>query len=185
MKFPTLETERLKLVEITPKHAERLFEIFSLDEVTKYYGAETFTEIEEAIKLIEMFQKNFYEKRAFRWGIILKENNQLIGTTGLNGLQLKNKKAEIGYELHPSYWRKGYTTEAIKEVLRYSFGELELNRIGAVVYIENQASFNLLKKLGFCKEGELRDYLYQNNKYHTTHMLSILKHEWDRTEHKS
>jgi [ribosomal protein S5]-alanine N-acetyltransferase len=182
MKFPTLETERLKLVEITQKYAQGLFGIFSLDEVTKYYGTETFTDVKEANKLIEMFQKNFYEKRAYRWGIILKENNQLIGTIGLNGLQLKNKKAEIGYELHPSYWRKGYVTEAIKEVLRYSFGELELNRIGAVVYIENKASFNLLTGLGFCKEGELRDYFLQNNNYHTTHVLSLLKHEWDRIE---
>jgi len=178
MKFPTLETDRLQLVEITQKYAQSLFEIFSLDEVTKYYGSETFTRIEEANKLIEIFQKNYYEKRAYRWGIILKENNQLIGTTGLNGLQLKNKKAEIGYELHPYYWRKGYATEAIIEVLRYSFGELELNRIGAVVYIENKASFNLLKGLGFSKEGELRDYFFQNNKYHTTHILSLLKSEW-------
>jgi [ribosomal protein S5]-alanine N-acetyltransferase len=185
MKFPTLETERLKLVEITQKYAQSLFEIFSLEKVTQYYGSETFTGIEEANKLIEMFQKNFYEKRSYRWGIILKENKQLIGTIGLNGLQIKNKKAEIGYELHPSYWRKGYTTEAIKEVLRYSFGELELNRIGAVVYIENNASFTLLKGLGFSKEGELRDYFYQNNEYHTTHMLSLLKHEWDRIELKS
>jgi [ribosomal protein S5]-alanine N-acetyltransferase len=179
MKFPTLETERLQLVEITQKYAQSLFEIFSLDEVTKYYGSETFTRIEEANKLIEMFQKNYYEKRAYRWGIILKENNQLIGTIGLNGLQLKNKKAEIGYELHPSFWRKGYATEAIRELLRYSFGELELNRIGAVVYIENKASFNLLTGLGFSKEGELRDYFFQNNKYHTTHILSLLKSEWE------
>lgn len=179
MKFPTLETERLQLVEITQKYTQSLFEIFSLDAVTKYYGSETFTRIEEANKLIEMFQKNYYEKRAYRWGIILKENNQLIGTIGLNGLQLKNKKAEIGYELHPSYWRKGYATEAIKEVLRYSFGELELNRIGAVVYIENKASFNLLTGIGFSKEGELRDYFFQNNKYHTTHILSLLKSEWE------
>jgi [ribosomal protein S5]-alanine N-acetyltransferase len=182
MKFPTLETERLQLVEITQKYAQSLFEIFSLDEVTKYYGSETFTRIEEANKLIEMFQKNYYEKRAYRWGIILKENNQLIGTIGLNGLQLKNKKAEIGYELHPSFWRKGYATEAIRELLRYSFGELELNRIGAVVYIENKASYNLLTGLGFSKEGELRDYFFQNNKYHTTHILSLLKSEWESNQ---
>ncbi|MBY0144433.1 GNAT family N-acetyltransferase [Neobacillus niacini] len=182
MKFPTLETERLQLVEITQKYAQSLFEIFSLDEVTKYYGSETFTRIEEANKLIEMFQKNYYEKRAYRWGIILKENNQLIGTIGLNGLQLKNKKAEIGYELNPSFWRNGYATESIREVLRYGFGELELNRIGAVVYIENKASFNLLTGLGFSKEGELRDYFFQNNKYHTTHILSLLKSEWESNQ---
>ena len=179
MLFPFLETERLKLTDINPTHAVSIFEILSLNEVTKYYGTDTFTSIEEAKKLIDMFQKNFYEKRSMRWGIVLKENNKFIGTLGLNGLQLKNKKAEIGYEIHPLYWRKGYTSEAIKEVLRYSFLELELNRIGAVVYLENEASSNLLEKLGFKKEGVLRDYLFQNNSFHTTSMFSLLKREWE------
>jgi ribosomal-protein-alanine N-acetyltransferase len=177
--FPTLETDRLKLIEITQFHATSLFNILSLEEVTRYYGTDTFTSIEEAKKLIDMFQKNFYEKRSMRWGIVLKENNKFIGTLGLNGLQLKNKKAEIGYEIHSSYWRQGYTSEAIKEVLRYSYLELKLNRIGAVVYLENEASSNLLEKLGFKKEGELRDYLFQNNSYHTTSMFSLLKREWE------
>lgn len=179
MFFPTLETERIKLIEITPIHAGSLFAILSLDEVTRYYGTDTFKSIEEAKKLIDMFQKNFYEKRSMRWGIVLKENNKFIGTIGLNGLQLKNKKAEIGYEIHPSYWRKGYSSEAIKEILRYSYQELGLNRIGAVVYLENKASSNLLEKLGFKKEGELRDYLFQNNSFHTTNMFSLLKREWE------
>ncbi|MEH7177131.1 GNAT family N-acetyltransferase [Neobacillus vireti] len=179
MVVPILETKRLKLIEITRKHAESLFEILSLDEVIRYYGTDRLTSIEDAKKLIDLFQKNIYEKRAMRWGIVIKENNQFIGTLGLNGLQLKNKKAEIGYEIHPSYWRKGYTTEAIKEVLRYSYLELELNRIGAVVYLENEASSNLLEKLGFKKEGVLRDYLLQNNSFHTTSMFSLLKGEWE------
>jgi [ribosomal protein S5]-alanine N-acetyltransferase len=177
--FPTLETKRLKLIEITPIYAESVFKILSLEEVTRYYGTDRFTSIEEAKKLIDMFQKNFYEKRSMRWGIVLKKDNKFIGTLGLNGLQLKNKKAEIGYEIHPSYWRKGYTSEAINEVLRYSYLELELNRIGAVVYLENEASSNLLEKLGFKKEGVLRDYLFQNNSYHTTSMFSLLKREWE------
>ncbi|MEH7495847.1 GNAT family N-acetyltransferase, partial [Neobacillus niacini] len=108
--FPTLETKRLKLIEITPIYAESIFKILSLEEVTRYYGTDRFTSIEEAKKLIDIFQKNFYEKRSMRWGIILKKDNKFIGTVGLNGLQLKNKKAEIGYEIHPSYWRKGYTS---------------------------------------------------------------------------
>lgn len=179
MKFPKLETERLELVNITHDYAENMFEILSLEEVTKYYGSDPFTSKEEAKKLIDMFQKNFYEKRSIRWGMILKKEEKFIGTLGLNGLQLKNMKSEIGYELHPNYWRNGYTSEAIKEVLRFSFDDLALNRIGAVVYPENQASLNLLERLGFVKEGLLRDYLHQNNHFHNTFMLSLLKREWE------
>lgn len=126
MSFPILETKRLKLIEITHNHVDSLYDILSLEEVTKYYGTEPFTSLGEAIKLIDMYQKNYFEKRGIRWGMLLKQNYKLIGTLGLNALQFKNKRAEIGYELHPFYWRKGYTSEAIHEVLRYSFEELLL-----------------------------------------------------------
>lgn len=182
LKFPILETKRLKLVELTHNHVDSIFEILSIEEVTQYYGTDRFRSLGEAIKLIDMYHKNLFEKRGIRWGMILKQNYKLIGTLGLNSLQLKNKRAEIGYELHPLYWRKGYTSEAIMEVLRYSFEELELNRIGAVVYPENEPSIHLLEKIGFTKEGLLRGYMFQNDHFHDTYVLSLLKEEWTKSQ---
>ena len=72
--------------------------------------------------------------------------------------------------------------EAILEVLRFSYTELELNRIGAVVYPENTPSVALLEKMGFTKEGLLRDYMFQNNKFHDTYVLSLLKEEWLKSQ---
>ena len=182
MNFPTLETKRLKLIEITHHHLDSIFTILSLEEVTKFYGTDPFTLPAEATKLIDMYHKNFLEKRGIRWGIKLKENQKIIGTIGLNGLQLKNKRAEIGYELHPAYWRKGYATEALKEVLNFSFQQLDLYRMGAVVYPENTVSLNLLEKIGFTKEGLLRGYMYQNQQSHDTYVLSLLKTEWEKSQ---
>lgn len=180
--FPILETERLKLVELGYQHVQGLFEILSIEEVMRYYGSDSFTTPNEAMKLIEIFQKNYKEKRGIRWGIVLKRNKRLIGSLGLNSLLLKNKRAEIGYELHPNYWRNGFTIEAIKEVLRFSYNELGLNRVGAVVYPENEPSLRLLRGLGFTQEGILRDYMYQSNQYHDTIVLSLLKHEWKKSQ---
>lgn len=182
MTFPILSTKRLKLVEITHQHVDSIYEILSMDEVTRYYGTNRFTFQGEASRLIDMFHKNYIEKRGIRWGMMIKENQKFIGTLGLNGLQLKNKRAEIGYELHPFFWRNGYTSEAIKEVLRFSFEKLELYRIGAVVYPENERSLNLLTKLGFTKEGMLRGYINQNDQFHDTFILSLLKPEWEKSQ---
>ncbi|MFK9094996.1 GNAT family N-acetyltransferase [Bacillus salipaludis] len=182
MTFPILETKRLKLIEITHQHVDPLYEILSLEEVTQFYGTNRFTLQVEASRLIDMIHKNFLEKRGIRWGIKLKENQKIIGTVGLNALHLKNKRAEIGYELHPSFWRTGYVTEAIKEVLRFSFDQLDLYRVGAVVYPENEASINLLMKLGFTKEGLLRGYIHQNEQFHDTYVLSILQPEWGKSQ---
>jgi ribosomal-protein-alanine N-acetyltransferase len=182
MNFPILETKRLKLIELTHQHIDSLYEIFSLEEVTRFYGTNRFTLPVEASRLIDMFHKNLLDKRGIRWGIKVKENQRMIGTVGLNGLQLKNKRAEIGYELHPAYWRKGYSEEAIKAVINFSFNQLDLHRIGAVVYPENEASINLLIKLGFAKEGLLRGYINQNEQFHDTYVLSLLKPEWPKSQ---
>jgi len=182
MTFPILETKRLKLIEITHQHVDSLYEILSLEEVTKFYGTNRFTLPVEASRLIDMFHKNLVDKRGIRWGIKLKENQRIIGTVGLNGLLLKHKRAEIGYELHPAYWRRGLAREAINEVLRFSFKQLDLHRIGAVVYPENEASIHLLMKIGFTKEGILRGYINQNEQFHDTYVLSLLKPEWLKSQ---
>ncbi len=91
------------------------------------------------------------------------------------------KKAEIGYELDPFYWKQGITTEAVKVVLRYSFEELQLFRVGAVTYPQNEVSMRLLKRLSFKEEGLLRGYLYQNNQSHDAVIFSLLKTEWFQT----
>ncbi|WP_037592639.1 GNAT family N-acetyltransferase [Sporosarcina sp. D27] len=178
MKFPELETERLKLVQVTKDHTKSFYEIMSRDEVTKYYGMDSLKSIEEASQIIESFESTFNNNRGIRWGIVTKDKGEFIGTLGLNNLNRWSKKAEIGFELHPSYWKKGFTSEAVKEILKYSFDELGLFRIGAVTYPQNDPSILLLKKLGFSKEGTLRGYLYQGNRSHDALMFSLLQPEW-------
>jgi [ribosomal protein S5]-alanine N-acetyltransferase len=178
MLFPTLETERLYLVEISQQYSQKYYEIMSLDKVTRYYGMENLKNVEEAVKMIDSFKNTFLSKRGIRWGMILKGNQEFIGTLGLNNLNIANKRTEIGYEIHPDYWRKGFTSEAVKEVLRYCFENLDLYRIGAVTYPDNIASSSLLKKLGFKEEGRLRGYFYQKNQIHDAFIFSLLKTEW-------
>jgi len=180
MTFPLLETKRLKLIELQHQHVNAVYEILSLEEVTRFYGTSPFTLQAEATRLIDMYYKNYLEKRGIRWGIKLKENQRIIGTVGLNTLQLKNKRAEIGYELHPLFWQKGLAIEAVSEVIRFSFDQLGLYRIGALVYPENKPSLALLDKLGFITEGLLRGYMFQDEQFHDTYMLSLLKPEWEK-----
>jgi [ribosomal protein S5]-alanine N-acetyltransferase len=145
MIFPILETDRLHLVKIGRQYSQQHYELMSLDKVTKYYGMDRLKNENEALTMIDSMNNTFLSKRGIRWGIILKENQKFIGTLGLNHLNLQNKRAEIGYELHPDFWRKGFTSEAVKEVLRFSFEDLGLYRIAAVIFPENIASAALLK----------------------------------------
>lgn len=177
MGFPKLETKRLKLVQVEKEYTQSFYDIMSRDEVTKYYGMESLKSLEEALKIVESFQNTYESKRGIRWGIVLRDTDEFVGTLGLNNLSPWSKKAEIGFELHPSHWNKGIATEAVKEVLRYSFEDLEIFRIGAITYPQNESSIQLLKRLGFTEEGLLRGYLYQNNQSHDALIFSLLRTE--------
>lgn len=178
MRFQELETERLRLIEIGHQHTESLFEILSKDEVTKYDGIESLIRVEEARRLIDSFKSAYINKRGIRWGVVVKDSGKFIGTVGLNHLSISNKRAEIGYEIHPDYWRKHFTSEAVREVLRYSFEELNLHRMAALTFSDNIASTNLLKKFGFKQEGNLRDYIFLRNQSHDAVIFSLLYTEF-------
>jgi len=180
--FPALETERLILREIRTTDLDSIFDFLSREDVTRYYGMDAVTNSSQVHDLINFFKENFQAQRGYRWGIVLKENEKLIGTCGFNALVPKNSRAEIGYELHPDYWRKGYVKEAVSKIISYGFETLNLNRIGAVVYPENNPSISLLTNLGFTNEGLLRKYLIQGTTSHDTFVFSILKEEWQMKE---
>lgn len=173
--FPIIETDRLILREITNDDAEGIFSIFSNELVTRYYGQNPLNKKEQAIALVDHFSKIYREKRGIRWGIERKGSEGIIGTIGFNNWSPNYKRAEIGYELHPDFWRKGYANEAIQGVLSYGFHHLDLNRIGAVVITANEASSSLLLKLGFQKEGILQQYIVQNGIAYDTFIYAILK----------
>ncbi|WP_042472724.1 GNAT family N-acetyltransferase [Bacillus ndiopicus] len=172
--IPTLATERLILRAIVQEDAGDIFAYFSNDDVTKHYGMQSFTSVEQAERLVEAFANNVRKKNGMRWGITKKDDSRLIGTIGFNLWSPAHKRAEVGYEIHPDFWRTGYASEALEKIVEYGFQNLELTRIGAVVFIENEASNQMLVKHGFEKEGVLRNYMYQNGQCHDVNIYSKL-----------
>jgi len=179
-KFPVLETKNLILRQLTEDDANDVFNYFSKDDVFKYYNLNKFTKLKQAERLIKHFNKQFFYSKHIRWGISLKKNNKIIGSCGyhhcdFNVLQKFDYKAEIGYELTPEYWRKGIMTEALKEIIKYGFKELKLNRIEALIIPENIASRKLVEKVGFIEEGLLKEYRFENNIFNDYCIYAILK----------
>ncbi|MGE8207645.1 GNAT family N-acetyltransferase [Heyndrickxia sp. NPDC080065] len=173
--FPMLETERLVLRELVENDAQDILKCFSNDDVLRYYGQKPLTSIEQVKQIIKNFAGQFKEKNGVKWGIELKETGIMIGTIGLQEWSLEHKRANISYALFPEKWGNGYASEAVDKVISYGFQELGLERIGAVVFVENIASSQLLIKLGFTKEGTLKKYMYQNDISYDTDVYSLLK----------
>ena len=178
--FPRLETERLSLRQLHFSDAKALFAILSDEEVTRFYDDDPFTEILQAREQLEAWENGFRAKRIIRWGITLRENNHLIGTCGYYGFHRLHAYASIGYELAQSYWRQGIMTEALNAIIGFGFRDIDLNRIQAVVMPKNKGSEKMLEKMGFQKEGILREYENWGKKGHVdVSMFSVLRQEYD------
>lgn len=178
LNFPEIETDRLILKEIEVKNATSIFNIFSNEEIMKYYGRFPMKSIEEAENLITMFDENFKNNNGIRWGILLKEENKIIGTCGYHNWNKRHSRAEIGYELSMDSWGKGYIKEVLKVIIDYGYEVMNLNRIEAVVYPENKASIKSLINQGFKKEGLLEEYAFFRDVYQDLIMFSLLKKNW-------
>lgn len=174
MKFPVLETERLILREILESDAQEILNCFSNEDVLRYYGQNALTDIKQVKRIVKNFARDYNEQTAIKWGVELKGTNSLIGTIGFHNLSFEHKRTDIAYALFPSKWRNGYAIEAVSKVISYGFENLDLTRIGAVVFTENEASIALLTKLRFEKEGVLKNYMYQNGIPYDANVYSLM-----------
>ena len=178
--FPHLETERFGLRKLELSDAESLFTILADEEVTRFYDDEAFTEISQAKAQIQAWANGFDERRSIRWGIVRREDDIVIGTCGYYGFNVWHRRGSLGFELARSYWRQGIMTEALEAIIAFGFNEVGLNRIQAVVMPGNEGSEKLLEKLGFRREGVLREYENWGKKgFVDVLMFSLLRHEYD------
>jgi ribosomal-protein-alanine N-acetyltransferase len=175
--FPEINTERLNLREIKQEDAESIYKILSNPEVIKYDTFELFTNIKQAEGLIKWFNDEFKQKRAIFWGISLKNEPEIIGFCKCE-IEIPKVRADLGYDLSHKYWNMGIMTETLGAVIKFAFQTLNVNRIEVSVATENNSSIRVLEKLGFAKEGILRERCYMSNRCHDMMMLSILKKEY-------
>ncbi|MCF2140680.1 MAG: GNAT family N-acetyltransferase [Candidatus Lokiarchaeota archaeon] len=180
VEFPILFTERLKLRKPQKDDEQIQKEILQDKEIMRYIGMEPFKTIDDVRNEMKWFIDLVEKGEGIRWIIALKETNECIGDIGFHRLDKRHFKCEIGYKLKRSFWGKGYMTEAGKSALNYAFDKLNVNRIEGLVDPRNLPSIRLLERLGFKKEGILRDYEFERGEFVNLQISSILKREWEK-----
>lgn len=176
--FPSLETPRLHLRLLAQEDADFVFRHFSDPVVNRHLLDQApITSQEEAQGIVDFFVQPTDDTYT-RWVLVNKADGQPIGTCGFHKWDQRNRRAEIGYDLTPTSWGQGYMTEALTTMLSYGFTAMALNRVEALVYPENSGSVKLLGKLGFQREGILRDYFYHEGNFYDHGLLSLLKSQF-------
>ena len=114
----------------------------------------------------------------FQLAIVHRRTGQLIGNCGLRLKSVGAIEADIGYELAPDQWGKGYATEAVQAMVNLGFTEFDLHRISAHCVAENVGSARVLEKVGMKLEGRMRETEQFKNRYWDTLHYAILEDEW-------
>ncbi len=180
MIFPELTTERLQLIQLQTQHSEALFDIFKNEACMKYWDDEPYQDLKNVGRLLEILKDRITQQTGISWGLILKEKpDEVIGLLTYNHYQ-KNGLGIIGYILNQKYWGHGIITEALDVFIQYGFHTLGVHRIEAHVESGNIASEKVLQKIGFQKEGLMRDRAFYKNKHQSYFMYSLLHNEFKK-----
>ena len=117
--------------------------------------------------------------RAYSFLIFKTDDKTLLGGINIGNVRRGvSQSASLGYWIGEKYSRKGYMKEALKLLIPSLFVDLRLNRIEAATLEENIASKNLLKKIGFKKEGVLRKYLKINGTWRDHILYGLLENDF-------
>jgi RimJ/RimL family protein N-acetyltransferase len=176
--LPTIKASRVSLRLLTEADVDGLYSIFSHPEVMRYWSTPPLANRDAAVELLKGIQDSFARQTMLKWGVARNEDNVLLGTATLFNLSFENGRAEIGYGLGRPYWGSGYMNEALQVLIEYSFKELNLRRLEADADPRNIKSLRTLERLGFQREGYLRERWHVAGEIQDTVFFGLLRREW-------
>lgn len=145
-------------------------------EVRKLTGTQVIFTFEQ---VQQFFQKSQGDSSRVDMVIVTQEGDVPVGEVVLNDINYNNRSANIRILIFaPENFSKGYGSEAMRLMLDYGFGQLNLHRVSLGVYNFNPRAIHVYEKLGFKREGVLRDALFHNHQYVDEIMMSILEDEF-------
>jgi [ribosomal protein S5]-alanine N-acetyltransferase len=177
--LPIITTPRLVLRWISEDDVDGLFDVFSDPQVVRYWSSGPLANREAAAQMQREIAAENQRKTMLKWGLALRESNTVIGTAPLFNLNLDNGRAEIGYAMGHAFWGKGYMNEALEALLLHAFEVMQLRRLEADVDPRNSASIRTLERLGFQREGFLRERWHVCGEIQDAFFYGLLRREWN------
>ncbi len=134
----------------------------------------------EVRRFVKLFvdQQTERPRRNFQFAITFPDGGQVIGNIGIRRKPENDWEADIGYELAPEYWGRGYATEAALAIVDFGFRELGLHRVSSWCIADNAASARVLERVGLRPEGRLRENEHFKGRWWDTLLYGLLESEW-------
>jgi len=159
---------------------DALYEVFSDPRVMRYWSSGPLANREAAAAMQREIADGNLNDTMWKWALALRDTNKLIGTVTLFHLNLSNGRAEIGYAMGSAHWGKGYMNEALTALIVHAFDVVGLRRLEADVDPRNTPSVRTLERLGFQREGFLRERWHVGGELQDALFYGLLRREWKR-----
>ena len=174
----TLQTARLDLRPLAPADAQALFALKSDPVVMRYGSSPPWTDPQAAVDYIERDLREMAAGKFVQLAIVRREDASVIGTCNLCDFDAQCRRAEVGYSLMVSAWGRGYANEAVAALLDWGFERMQLNRVEADIDPRNTPSARALERLGFVREGHLRERWIVGGEKCDSLIYGLLAREW-------
>lgn len=177
-------TKRLELKPLEPsfEFATMLFNEISNNR--EYFRFMPFVQVksaEEEFKWMISAKSEFESGKSAVYAVWLRKTNEFVGLVDVHSISWKRENGEFGAWILKKFARQGYTTEALKALEKYFF-DMGFHKLTALANVKNRASCGTIKKLGFTKEGVLRDESFNKymNEWENYALFSKLATEYTR-----
>ena len=173
-----LDGHRVRLREFRHDDLDPSLRVVGDDRVTRWLSFNSLTREQQAERLTGAIQRAAADPRIeYYLAVTPHSDDALIGFVriGLSGV----KAAKLGYAIAADHWGNWYATDAARTMITFAFQELGLHRITAAIGPDNTSSIAVVKRLGFTREGHLRDHVFTNGAWRDSELYSILVHEWN------
>ena len=177
--LPIINCERLQLRPLRSTDVDGIYAVFSNPEVMRYWSSPPLPDRNAAEKLLDEILRDVENGVMMKWGVARLSDDLVIGTNTLFHVDTDNGRAELGYALGREFWGQGYVTEALHQLLNYAFTKLNLRRLEADVDPRNAPSIKTLERLGFQREGFLRERWHVAGEIQDAYFYGLLKREWE------
>ncbi|MDR1421540.1 MAG: GNAT family N-acetyltransferase [Coriobacteriales bacterium] len=177
-----LETERLLLRRFTPDDAEAMFANWASDpDVARFLSWPAHKGMKVTEKVLSDWVAAYDQPDTYQWGMEIRATGELIGSIGVVGHDKDTSAVKIGYCIGKVWWNRGYTSEALIELVRFFFEEVGTNRIEACYDPRNPNSGKVMQKAGMRYEGTLRESLVSNQGLSDAAYCAILARDYSKT----
>ena len=178
MTLPTLDSTRIRLRTLTSDDASDVFAIFSDPDVVRYWSSPAMQSVDDACALIAEIDSCAASGELFQWGVVLLDDDRVIGTCTLAHINTKQGRAEVGFALAQRAWGRGVMREALSILIAHAFGSMNLRRLEADTDPRNERALRLLDGVGFRREGLLRERWFVAGETQDSVVLGLLSREW-------